>query len=379
VSPLGPVRPVVVAGHICLDLTPALDLPPAVEPGRLLAVGPLALSPGGCVSNTGLGLAALGVPTQLVADVGTDELGRVLIKLLANSAADTAGIARLEGRVTSYSVVVDFPGRDRTFWHHVGANSAFDGAGVIDRLKTATRAKREPILHLGYVTHLPALYAGGGAALVRLLEAARSAGALVSLDMAEITPGTEARSVDWEGLLARTLPSVDVVKASTDDLAAMMPGRAGPGAAEWADLLVKLGAAVALVTAGADGLDLRTGSDARIGRAAGALRTAPEEWLNRQFHVLPLTTEVVATTGAGDAAAGGFLAGLAEGLGPAESALLSAAAAAARISGRPMGEARHLAATTAPPDRPPVARQGWSVGPDRVCHGPLDREPHAAT
>jgi sugar/nucleoside kinase (ribokinase family) len=81
------VRPVVVAGHICLDLAPALESPPAVEPGRLVAVGPLALSPGGCVSNTGLALAALGVPSQLVADVGTDELGRVLIELLAGSAA----------------------------------------------------------------------------------------------------------------------------------------------------------------------------------------------------------------------------------------------------------------------------------------------------
>lgn len=340
------MRPVVVAGHVCLDLTPALDSPPAVEPGRLIAVGPLALSPGGCVSNTGLGLAALGVPTQLVADAGSDELGRVLIALLdaSGAGADTAGIARLEGRVTSYSVVVDFPGRDRTFWHHVGANAAFDGGGVVERLAAATRDGREPILHLGYVTHLPALYAEGGAALIRLVEAARSAGAMVSFDMAEIAPGTEARAVDWEGLLARALPAVDVIKASTDDLAAMMPGRAaGLGSAEWADLLVELGAATALVTAGADGLDLRTGSKERIESAARALRTAGE-WSNSWLHLPSLATEVKATTGAGDAAAAGFLAGLAEGAGPTQCALLSAAAAAARISGRPMAQAREMAA-----------------------------------
>jgi sugar/nucleoside kinase (ribokinase family) len=373
------VRPVVVAGHACLDLTPALDSPPAVEPGRLVAVGPLAMSPGGCVSNTGLGLAALGVPTQLVADAGLDELGRVLIELLTASGADTAGIARLDGRVTSYSIVVDFPGRDRTFWHHVGANAAFDGAGVVDRLEKAARGRQEPILHLGYVTHLPALYAGQAAALIRLLEAARSAGALVSLDMAEIAPASDARAVDWESLLARALPAVDVIKASVDDLAAMMPRRAGLESVEWASLLVELGAAVALVTAGADGLDLRTASERRVTAAARVLRTGPDDWSNRQLHVPSLATEVLATTGAGDAVAAGFLAGLSEGLGPAESVLLSAAAAAARISGRPIGQARELAAGFVPADEPPGNRPGWSVGPDRAYRGPLDREPrHAA-
>jgi sugar/nucleoside kinase (ribokinase family) len=336
------MRPVVVAGHVCLDLTPALDSAPAIEPGRLIAVGPLSLTPGGSVGNTGLSLAGLGVATQLVADAGADELGRVLVELLAASGADTSGIARLEGRVTSYSVVVDFPGRDRTFWHHVGANAAFDGTGVVERLETAARAGQEPILHLGYVTHLPALYAEGGAALIRLVEGARSAGATICLDMAEIAPGTEAGAVDWETLLSSVLPGVDVMKASTDDLRAMMPDRAGLEAPEWADLLVDLGAAAALVTAGAEGLSLRTGSKERIESAARALRTAGD-WTNCRLHLPSLATEVKATTGAGDAAAAGFLMGLAEGAGPEQSARLSAAAAAARISGRPMAQARDMA------------------------------------
>ncbi len=372
------MRPVIVAGHVCLDLTPALESPPAVDPGRLIGVGPLAISPGGCVSNTGLSLAALGVPTRLVADVGTDELGRVLVGLLAASAADTSGIASLEGRVTSYSVVVDFPGRDRTFWHHVGANAAFDGGGVVERIEAEVRAQQEPILHLGYVTHLPALYAEGGVALTRLVKAARSAGALIAIDMAEIAPGSDARAVDWERLLAATLPAVDVIKASTDDLAAMMPGRATLGPTEWAELLVELGAAVALVTAGADGLDLRTGSEGRLQAADGALRTGADGWSNRQLHLPSLATQVLATTGAGDAAAAGLLAALAAGQGPAQSALLSAATAAARISGRSIGEARELAAGFEPPGEPPGNRPGWSVGPDRVCHGPLDREAGSA-
>jgi sugar/nucleoside kinase (ribokinase family) len=379
------VKPVIVAGHVCVDLTPALDGPPAMEPGRLIQVGPLALSAGGCVGNTGLALASLGVPTQLVASAGSDQLGRVLVALLSTSSADAAGITCLDGRGTSYSIVVDVPGRDRTFWHHIGANAAFDGSGVIDRIEAAARlpgpaivagagiaaGAQDTILHLGYPTHLPALYADGGAALVRLVGAARSAGATVSIDMAEIDPASEARAVDWESLLARTLPGVDVMKASVDDLDAMLPHRIEVEPIAWADALVELGAAVALVTAGAGGLYVRTASAARIRAAAPPLRDALPDWANREIWAPPFTTRVFTTTGAGDAAAAGFLAGLAHGRGPAESALLSAAAAAARISGRSIGEAYELVATIELPKEP---RSGWSIGPDRAYHGPRDKE-----
>jgi sugar/nucleoside kinase (ribokinase family) len=372
------VKPVIVAGHVCVDLTPALDAPPAMEPGRLIGVGPLAMSAGGCVGNTGRALASLGIPTQLVASAGSDELGRVLVALLAASTADTTGIDRLEDRGTSYSIVLDVPNRDRTFWHYVGANTAFDGSGVIDRLGVAAPSRganasgaQDTILHVGYPTLLPALYADGGAALTRLVGSARAAGATISIDLAEFDPASEAAAVDWEGLLARILPDVDVVKASLDDLEAMLPHRAGLEPIAWADVLVELGAAVAIVTAGADGLYVRTATAARIRGAARPLRDALPEWSNRELWAPSLATRVLATTGAGDAVAAGFLAGLAYGLGPTESASLSAAAAAARISGRPIGEAYQLAASIEPAK---AQRSGWSIGPDRIYHGPRDKE-----
>jgi sugar/nucleoside kinase (ribokinase family) len=395
------MKPVVVAGHVCLDLTPAWNVEPAIDAGRLIGVGPLAMSPGGCVGNTGLALVALGVATHLAASVGSDELGRILVERLALSGADTVGIARLGGRATSYSIVVDFAGRDRTFWHHVGANATFDGSGVVERLEAARAASAaagsgrgmggvvtdpaaavtdsagapEVILHLGYPMLLPALHADVGAALTRLVEAARSRGALVSLDMAEVDPSSDARGVDWEGLLTRTLPAVDVIKASVDDLAAMMPGRRGLAPAEWAALLVELGAAAGLVTAGPEGLYLRTGPEARIRTAAHSLRAAAADWSNREIWVPTLATRVLVTTAAGDVAAAGFLAGLSAGQGPAECALLAAASAAARISGRPIGDAYGIAAEFSPePAERPNQPGGWPVGHDRVFHGPHDRE-----
>jgi sugar/nucleoside kinase (ribokinase family) len=339
-----------------------------MEPGRLIQVGPLALSAGGCVGNTGLALASLGVPTQLVASAGSDQLGRVLVVLLEASTADTEGIVCLDGWGTSYSIVVDVPGRDRSFWHHIGANAAFDGSGVIGRMEAAAQ---DAILHLGYPTYLPALYADGGAELVRLVGAARSAGVTVSIDMADIDPASEARAVDWESLLARTLPAVDVAMASVDDMAAMLPHRTGTEPIAWAEALVELGAAVALVTAGANGLYVRTAPAARIGSAARPLRETLSHWANRELWAPSLATRVLATTGAGDAAAAGFLAGLAHGRGPAESASLAAAAAAARLSGLAIGEAYEMAASIEPAKE---QRSGWSFGPDRVYHGPRDKE-----
>jgi sugar/nucleoside kinase (ribokinase family) len=385
------MRPVVVAGHVCLDLTPAWSAEPAIDAGRLIGVGPLAASPGGCVGNTGPALVALGVPTQLVADVGSDEVGRILVELLAASTAGTAGIARLDGRATSYSIVVDYSGRDRTFWHHIGANAAFDGSGVVERLEASRAAgsggsaagsggdadgdgEGEVILHLGYPTHLPALYADGGAELMRLVEAARGNGALISLDMAEIDPPSDARAVDWERLLARTLPAVDVMKASVDDLVAMMPRHAGLAPNEWTALLVDLGAAAGLVTAGPGGLFLRTAPDMRIRAAAPSLRATAADWSNRVLWVPTLAARVHVTTAAGDVAAAGFLAGLSGGYAPADCALLAAASAGARISGRPIGDAYAIAAHFEPASAArPCQPQGWTVGPDRVFHGPDDR------
>lgn len=366
------VKPVIVAGHVCVDLTPTLDAPPVIEPGRLVQVGPLSMSAGGCVGNTGLALAALGVPAQLVANVGSDRLGDALLAMLAGAGLGVDGIRGLAGRGTSYSVVMDVPGRDRTIWHHIGANESFRGDGVIERLREAGPGA---ILHLGYPTHLPGLYGDDGRGLIELVGRARRAGAIVSIDMAEIDPASAAQSVDWRTLLGRILPKVDVLKASVDDLASCLPAARLPGSGseerssssrlktrepiEWADELIGLGASVALVTAGADGLYLRTAPEVRLG----------VEWSNRELWVPPVAERVLATTGAGDTAAGGFIAGLADGRGPEDCVALSAAAAAARIAGRPIADAWQLGAGPAIPGRL-LTRPGWTRGRHHVFHGP---------
>src|SRR5258707_678594 len=108
------MRHVLVAGHLCVDLVPRLTTLPRSTPGALEQVGPLVVSPGGCVANTGGALAALGTPVQVVADAGDDELGRTLLRLLAGQGVGTERIRLLPGRSTSYTIVVQPEGRDRS-------------------------------------------------------------------------------------------------------------------------------------------------------------------------------------------------------------------------------------------------------------------------
>ena len=73
---------VVVAGHICLDLTPRFseesgrNFATLLKPGKLIEVGEASISTGGMVSNTGLALYKLGIKTTAMAKVSDDALGR---------------------------------------------------------------------------------------------------------------------------------------------------------------------------------------------------------------------------------------------------------------------------------------------------------------
>ena len=321
------MRGAVVAGHLCLDIVPELAAVPPSAPGDLTEIGPAHLTAGGCVGNTGGDLAALGAPVTVVADVGDDALGTLLVRLLGDRVASTAQVRRRPGASTSYTIVLQPSGRDRAFWHHVGANAGFDGAGIA--------LDGAGLLHVGYPSVLPALAAGDGDPLVDLLERARAAGVTTSLDLAVLDPDAPA-AVDWPRLLARVLPLVDVITPSAEDVWSALGG--GPGTLEdTAERLVALGAAVAMVTGGADGLVLRTAGAARLRAAGGLLGLG---WADRADCVPALEVEVVTTLAAGDAATAGLLYGVLAGLGPAASLRLAARTAATRVAGEPIAVAQ---------------------------------------
>ncbi len=316
---------VAVVGHLCVDLTPQLLGPPVVEPGVLAQLGPAVLGLGGVVANTGRTLAALGVPVVGWAAIGGDEFGRLTAGMLA-------GVRGFDFRpqvvdlASSYTIVVEPPGVDRTFWHHPGANAGLR----LDRVDL----DGIDLVHFGYPSLMPGVCADSGAALGAFLATAAAGGIVTSLDLSWVDPLTPAGTVDWTGFLQRVLPSTDVVTPSWDDLASALHlggsytperGRA------LVEQLLGMGAGVGRRPAGPAG-GLLGGADAdRLRRLtrypldvaawAGARLAAPAAPLAR----------VGTTTGAGDAATAGLLAGLREGRAPQDALDLATRVAAGVI------------------------------------------------
>lgn len=312
-----------VVGHICLDLTPDFFGPPSVTPGSLIEVGPLAMRAGGSVSNTGRDLLALGARPRLLADIGDDHLGGTLRALLAAEGLD-ADLEVRAGAATSYSVVVRAPGHDRMFWHHVGANAGFDGSSI--------RPAEIDLLHVGYPAMLPALLGDQATGLLALLRRTRDAGVTTSVDLSVVDPASAAALVDWPLLLTRIAPSLDVLSPSADDLRSMrVPVGAGlAGLADAADALVRAGVGVVLLTAGVEGMFLRTAGADRL-RASRVLAPLAAGWADQSIGIPSASVEPGSTTGAGDAATAGLLFGLLTGMAPAATVELAAACGRHRV------------------------------------------------
>ncbi|MEP6463885.1 MAG: PfkB family carbohydrate kinase [Frankiaceae bacterium] len=319
----------VVAGLICVDLSPTFPDAAVVEPGGLQIVGPMRLDPGGCVANTGGDLAALGASVRLVGSIGSDALGTVLARMLADRGdGATLSLSPVPGAATSYTIVVQPPEVDRTLWHHVGANAKFDGSGI--DLADAD------LLHVGYPPLLPGLLADDARPLRAVLDRARQAGLTTSLDLAVEDSARVTERPDWTRLLPELLPLVDVLTPSVDDLASMLHRRilATPdGLAEAAADLLAWGVGVTALSAGVAGITLRTANRQRLADGGRVLAAVADTWADRTGHVPAVPVPAVRTTGAGDAATAGLLYGLLEGISPEEALALAAATAASHVRG----------------------------------------------
>jgi len=362
-----------IAGHICVDLIPALASP-VPGPGNLAQAGPIEVRLGGCVASTGAALAALGAPVELVALLSNDLLGDAAASLLEAVAVDGLQVRRIAEPATSYSVVLQPPGLDRTFLHHIGTNAAFDGRDVA--------VDDTDLLHVGYPQLLPLLLDNTGAGLASLLERARAVGVTTSVDFATVDP---ARAADhpWPALVRRWAPLIDVATPSVDDLRpAFEPALSALSASDdiadavrLADELVRAGTAIALVTAGRAGMCLRTADAQRFRRGGRVLAGLAHTWADRQLWAPPGQTAPTRTTGAGDTAAAGFLYALVAGLTTEQAIGLAASAAALHVSGiepLPAWADGHRAYDSVVLTE--AAIDGWTAGHLGLLHGPADRK-----
>ena len=323
----------VVAGHVSLDLAPTLQGPVTLEPGHLVVVGPALVSTGGVVCNTGLALHRLGVRVRLSGKVGADLFGRAVLEALVDRDERLADdIAVVEGEVTSYTIVINPPGFDRSFLHCAGVNQTFSADDVHPELVAGSR-----MFHFGYPPLMPAMYADGGAELRRLFARVHQAGPATSLDLCAFDPDSAAAKADWAGVLATALPHVDLFAPSIDEVLFILDRsahdrlRAGVSLAELVDrarlaelgdMLIGMGATVVAIKLGQQGLYVRTATDAARTQAfCERLGLSVDAWCAREvFAPCFEAREVVATTGSGDCTIAGLLAALLRGADPADAA-----------------------------------------------------------
>ena len=336
----------IIAGHICLDIIPALppgDTALQFHPGVLVETGPVAVATGGCVSNTGQVLHRLGIPTRLVGKIGNDAFGVVVRGVLARSGEDLAnGLLMVEGEQTSYSVILNPPGRDRMFLHHPGANDTFVCADIPDDVFARGR-----IFHFGYPPLMRRMYEDGGHELVCLMTRAKEAGLTTGLDMAYPDPEKASGRADWRSILRSVLPLVDVFVPSLDEVSYMLEGssttaqglNAGPDraarvAAYASDLgsrLLAHGVGMVGIKTGDLGFYLRTGSADRLRAAGRAIPGDFQAWSEREIWSSVFDASVSSTVGAGDATVAGFIFGLLRSISPEEAVTAACAVGAASV------------------------------------------------
>lgn len=330
---------VIVAGHLCLDVIPALVGGARFVPGRTVEAGPATLATGGAVSNTGVSLHRLGVPVALVGRVGDDLFGRVIRDILESHGPGLAAeLAPAPGVATSYTVVLSPPGADRTFIHNPSSNATFGADDVPPRLLARAR-----LLHFGYPPTMRRMYQDGGRELAELLGRAKRAGAATSVDMTMIDPEGPTGRVDWRAVLARALPATDVFMPGVEELLLTLDraaferySRSGPLVervptalvAALADEMLALGAAVVGLKVGHRGVYLRTAGCERLAAMGRGAPAGLGAWAGRELWAPCYAVDVVGTTGAGDATIAGFLMGLLRGFTP-EDALAAANAVGA--------------------------------------------------
>ena len=209
-------KKVIAAGHICLDITPvfsekkAAQLGDILTPGKLVNVGQADVHTGGSVANTGLAMKFFGADVSLMGKIGDDPFGEMVRNVLKAHEAEQ-GLLVSERESTSYTVVVAVPGIDRIFLHNPGANNTFHTEDIPQE-----ELEKTALFHFGYPPLMKTMYENDGAELLKMMKRAKESGAATSLDFAAIEPDSKADRADWERILEKVIPYVDILVPSVD-------------------------------------------------------------------------------------------------------------------------------------------------------------------
>lgn len=320
-------KKVIVAGHICLDITPVFpdkkvsNLGDILLPGKLIEMREADVHTGGCVANTGLAMKILGADVSLMGKVGKDSFGEMILGILEKYDA-AEGMVIDEKESTSYSVVLAVPGIDRIFLHNPGANHTFMEKDIPNEA-----LEKADLLHFGYPPIMRSMFENDGEELVSLLKRAKKAGLATSLDLAAVDADSPAGKADWKKILKRVIPYVDFFVPSIEELCFMIDRerfedwqqRAGDkditeildikkDIKPIADKCMAYGAKVLLLKCGAPGMYYRSGDEEVLKQIGSKVNLNIRDWAGKEgFEVSYQPEKILSGTGAGDTSIAAFL------------------------------------------------------------------------
>lgn len=266
-------KPIICLGILVADVVgrPLRSVP---EPGRLVLVDEMSLHTGGCAVNTASALARLGLPVEVIGKVGEDSFGDFVMGALSERGIGIQGIKRDKDVGTSATMVMVAPDGERRFVHYIGANARLKIEDIDFPMVLAGS-----ILHLAGSLVMPGI---DGLPTAEILRRAQAAGVCTFLDTVWDDSGR------WMDVLEPCLPHIDYFVPSYPE------GQALTGLDD------PLQIARALLDRGVKTVGLKMGVDGCL-----VLTNTGQEIRLPAYKV-----DVVDATGAGDAFAAGFIAGV---------------------------------------------------------------------
>ena len=189
-----------------------IDFVPTVSGVTLIEAPAFKKAPGGAPANVAAGLAKLGVSAGFMGKVGDDAFGHFLAQTLQGVSVDTSGLCfSVEARTALAFVSLRADGeREFMFYRHPSADMLYTAEEVDTEYVRSTK-----VFHYGSISLIGEPSRG---ATLRGIEAAKSAGALISYDpnlRLNLWPSAEAAK---EGMLLGW-PFAQLIKVSEEELA----------------------------------------------------------------------------------------------------------------------------------------------------------------
>ena len=254
----------------------------------------------GTAAGASVDMAKLGLDVVAMGAVGNDELGNFLVSTMSKYGIDVSHIARKSGVQTSATMLPIRPNGERPALHVTGANGEF----TIEDVDFEALAKAA-VMHMGGTSLLPKL---DGEPTKKILKFAKEKGLTTTFDLVAID------RPDLLDLIAPCLPYIDYFMPGLEE-AEMMTGM--KDRKDIISFFLDRGVKTTVFKMGAQGSSIAT-------RRNGALE---------EIRIPIFKTQLVDTTGCGDAYCAGFITGLLMGYDIEKRGLLGAAAAALVASG----------------------------------------------